>query len=71
MKLERNLYGVKQAGKVWHDHLTNKLKSIGFIPSKYDPCLYCRKDVIFFFYVGDAIFISKKPQDVETTIADL
>ena len=58
-------------GKVWHDYLTNKLKSIGFIPSKCDPCLYYRANVIFFFYVDDGIFISKNPQDVETAIADL
>ena len=71
LKLEKNLYGAKQAGKVWHDHLTNKLKSIGFIPSKCDPCLYYRNHVMFFFYVDDGIFISKHPQDVEAAIADL
>ena len=71
LKLENNLYGVKEVGKLWHDHLTIKLKSIGFIPSKWDPCLYYRSNVIFFFYVDDGIFISKNPQDVETDIADL
>ena len=71
LKLEKNLYGDKLADKVWHDHLTNKIKSIGVIPSKYDQCLYYRANVMSFFYVDDGTFISKNPQDVEAAIADL
>ena len=71
IKLEKNLYGTKHADKVWHDHLTNKLKSIDVIPSKCDTCLYYRANVIFFFYVDDGIFISKNPLDAEAAIADL
>jgi asparagine synthetase A len=33
LKLEKNLYGQKQAGCVWNSFLVDKLMSIGFTPS--------------------------------------
>ena len=30
LQLHKNLYGRKQAGKVWHDYLLQKLHNIGF-----------------------------------------
>lgn len=71
MKLEKNLYGAKQVVKVRHDHCINTLQSISFVSSKYNLCLYYRKHVMFFFYVDDGIFISKKTKNVKTAITDL
>jgi hypothetical protein len=34
LKLLKNLYGQKQAGRVWNQHLVKGLKSIGFKQSK-------------------------------------
>ena len=34
LKILRNLYGQRQTGKVWHDYLIKKLKSIGYIQSE-------------------------------------
>ncbi|KAI2507486.1 hypothetical protein MHU86_6978 [Fragilaria crotonensis] len=31
LKLKRNVLGKKQAGRVWNQHLVNKLKAVGFI----------------------------------------
>jgi hypothetical protein len=36
----KNNYGSKQAGRVWNNHLVAKLISIGFVQSKYDPCVF-------------------------------
>ena len=30
LKLKRNLYGQRQSGKIWYDHLVAELKQIGF-----------------------------------------
>ncbi len=30
LKLEKNLYGHKQAGRVWNKHLVSRLERIGF-----------------------------------------
>ena len=38
--LVKTLYGLKQAGREWNKVLDCKLKGIGFIPLKSDPCTY-------------------------------
>jgi hypothetical protein len=40
LKLRKNLYGQKQAGRVWNKHLVSKLKSIGFKQSMVDECVF-------------------------------
>ena len=40
LKLTKNIYGQKQAGRVWNKYLDEGLGEISFKPSKMDPCLY-------------------------------
>ena len=37
LKLKRNMYGQKQAGRVWNQYMDQGMKSIGSTPSKYEP----------------------------------
>ena len=39
-KVKRNIYGQKQAGRVWNQHLVTRLKGIGFKQSRIDPCVF-------------------------------
>lgn len=39
-KLHRSLYGLKQSGRAWNQHLHNTLKGFGFEATHSDPCLY-------------------------------
>ena len=71
LKLRKNLYGQKQAGRVWFNHLSAKLLSITFTPSKVDPCIFYRGPCIFFFYVDDGIFMNPKQGDVDKAIAGI
>ena len=48
LKLKRNVYGQKQAGRVWNQYMNQGMRSIGFTPSKFDPCLYYHNSVICF-----------------------
>jgi hypothetical protein len=48
LKLLANLYGQKQAGRVWNSYLVDKLFEIEFKQSLIDDCV---------FYCGDVIFI--------------
>jgi hypothetical protein len=43
-RLRKGLYGLKQAGRVWHKCLLDYLKSIGFTPLAADSCIYLRVD---------------------------
>ena len=59
LKLLKNIYGQKQAGRVWNEFLVEKLRSIGFKPSLIDDCVFYRDDIIFMVYVDDGIFLGK------------
>jgi hypothetical protein len=45
LKLEKNIYGQKQAGRVWNSFLVDKLMSLGFTPSLIDDCVFFRDDI--------------------------
>jgi hypothetical protein len=57
LKLEKNIYGQKQAGRVWNSFLVDKLLSIGFTTSLIDDCVFFRNDIIFMVNVDDGIFM--------------
>ena len=71
LKLRKNIYGGKNSGKIWYDYLKKGLMNIGFVPSPNDECVFFRKDVIFFFYVDDGVFISRKEGSIDKAIRDL
>ena len=37
LKLLKNLYGLKDAGLTWYEHLTKGLNDMGFVPTQSDP----------------------------------
>ena len=71
LRLKKNLYGQKQAGRVWNRHLTKGLEKIGFHQSRVDECVYYRDNVIFCFFVDDGIFYSPDNSAIDLAIADL
>jgi hypothetical protein len=71
LKLLSNLYGQKQAGRVWNGYMVEKLRSIGFTPSLIDESVFYRDDVIFIVYVDDGIFISADDDSITKAIRDI
>lgn len=57
-KLLQNLYGLKDAGKTWYDHLEKGLIKRGWKKSQIDGCLFTKRGIILIVYVDDAILIS-------------
>ena len=51
--------------------MSNKLKSIGFKPSKVDECIFYRGNYLFFFYVDDGIFLCPDSNQVDKVIEEL
>ena len=68
LKLKKNLYGQKQAARVWGLHLKEKLENIGFQQSKIDDCVFYKGKTIFMNYVDDGIFMSPDPKEIDTAI---
>eukprot|EP00804_Cyclotella_cryptica_P023558 CCRYP_018907-RA/>CCRYP_018907-RA protein AED:0.40 eAED:0.40 QI:0/0/0/1/0/0/2/0/129 len=56
LKLLANLYGQKQAGRVWNQYMVDKLREICFQQSLIDECTFNRDDIILTVYVDDGLF---------------
>ena len=69
--LKRNVYGQKQAGRVWNQYMDQGMKSICFTPSKFDPCLYYRKSIVFLVYIDDCIVFGSDDTAIDEVVADL
>ena len=72
LKLIKNLYGQRQAGRVWNNHLVdglvNKLK---FQQSKVDECVFYRGTTILLIYVDDGILCGASAAEIRTIIKEL
>jgi hypothetical protein len=66
-----NLYGQKQAGRVWNQHLTVGLKKLGFCQSVIDECVFYRKGTVFLVYVDDGIIAGPSKKEIDKIIQDL
>ena len=71
LKLKNNLYGQKQAGRVWNRYLINKLKSIGFEQSEHDECVLYRGKVIYVLYTDDSIITAPTNALIQAAINDI
>ena len=65
MKLKRNLYGLKDAGRTWFQHLSDGLHKMGFRPTESDPCVLTKGTDTIVLYVDDCIIISNNENDAE------
>ena len=64
LKLNKSLYGLKQASYNWYEKLKKGLEDRGFKPSSIDPCLYLRKGMIVLTYVDDCIIVGNSMKEI-------
>jgi hypothetical protein len=56
LQLHKNVYGQKQAGRVWNKYLVNKLvKELKFVQSKTDECVFYRGSTMHVLCTDDSI----------------
>ena len=72
-KLERSLYGLKQAGYLWYELLRNDIIDLGFAQSQADECLYTMKtedgfEATIVVYVDDVLYCSNDEERMERLI---
>ena len=66
-KLKRSIYGLKQSPRCWNAALDHKLKQMGFVQAKGDPCLYMASEGEMFIiavYVDDIVLAGKGDQRI-------
>ncbi len=68
LKLLRNIYGQKQAGRVWNSFLVEKLTSLGYTALLIDDCVFFRGSIIFMVYVDDGIFLGNNDAQLQQAI---
>jgi Reverse transcriptase (RNA-dependent DNA polymerase) len=69
MKVINNIYGQKQAGRVWYRFLTDKLKKeLHFEQSSYDPCVLWNDGCLIVIYTDDTIITGSNTAKVDATI---
>ena len=71
LKLLQNLYGLKDAGATWFNHLKQGLLRRDFKQSEVDPCLFYKTDLVLIVYVDDCIMMTPKPNLVDEFIKDM
>jgi Reverse transcriptase (RNA-dependent DNA polymerase) len=68
MIIDRSLYGLRSSAARFHEHLSVKLRKMGFKPSKADPDLWFRKHGDHYEYIArfvdDVIAFSKDPMAI-------
>ena len=71
LKLEKNLYGQKQAGRVWYLHLKKNLLKLGFKPSQHDECVFYYGKTIFIVYTDDTILLGPDKEEIDQLVEKL
>jgi len=72
LKLHRNIYGQKQAGRVWYQYLSKKLvEEVGFTKSEVDECVFTKGEVMYILYTDDSIIAAPKKSQVEEVLKDI
>ena len=76
LKLNRSLYGLKQAGRIWNDEIDSTLSSLGYCASEPDHCVYVKRDPsglhhYIALYVDDLIILSKSMDEIEGVLSGL
>lgn len=61
-RLNKSIYGLKQAAKMWNDEIHNALIEFSFTQSKADDCLYSKQVndewCFILIYVDDILVVS-------------
>jgi hypothetical protein len=71
LKLQKNMYGLKQAGNNWFHHLQQSLLDRNFTQSAIDPCLFIRNNCIIVIYVDDCLLFTPSDDILDSLISSL
>ncbi len=71
LRLNKSLYGLKQAGYNWFAKLSNGLQDRGFVQSNIDPCVFFGTGCIIFTYVDDCIIVGDMVDCINKLILSL
>jgi hypothetical protein len=68
LKVHENVFGQKQAGRVWNQHLVKQLQKVGFTQSQNDPCIFMKGQIIYVLYKDNSILMGTDPDELDSII---
>ena len=71
LRIKRNIYGGKDAGRVWYYHLRAKLESIGFEVSNDDECVFFKGSSMYVLYTDDSILAGPNPNELDSILKQM
>ena len=71
LRLNKSLYGLKQASYNWFNKLSTGLQERGFVPSSVDPCVFFSEGCIVLTYVDDCIIVGDSMDRINSLIKSL
>ncbi|SGY96205.1 BQ5605_C036g11550 [Microbotryum silenes-dioicae] len=75
LKLHQSIYSLKQAGRVWNEHINLTLKSLNYSATAKDHCGYVRRDGDQYhyiaLYVDDLLMVSPLEDEIKRTLNGL
>jgi hypothetical protein len=71
LRLNKSLYGLKQAGYNWFAKLSNGLQDCGFVQSSINPCVFFNHNCIVLAYVDNCIIIEDTHDQINGLIQSL
>ncbi|MBW0534030.1 hypothetical protein O181_073745 [Austropuccinia psidii MF-1] len=66
-QLKKALYGTRQAGRCWWEHLGSRLKALGFSKSAFDNSVYFnfQNNAMMWIHVDDGVVIAQTRKDLD------
>ena len=72
LQIHRNIYGQKQAGRVWNTFLVDKLINVlKFKQSKVDECVFYRGKTVYVLYTDDSLIAGPDKAEIDRVVEDL
>jgi len=70
VRLNKSLYGLKQAGRLWGQHLKQSFEQLGFVQNDLDTTVYTKGDIVIAVYVDDLVIAARK-EEIDTIKSDI
>ena len=70
-QVKKNIYGQVQAGRVWNQYVTKKLKKIGFQQSEWDPCVFWKGSIMYILYTDDSLIAGPNEGKIKEVIQQI
>ena len=72
LKLHRNVYGTKNAGRTWNKYLVDKLvNEVGMTQSTVDECVFYKGRTMYVLYTDDSIIAGPDEKEIKKVINDI